>query len=118
MSKPEIQQLKRKELEKRLVAAEHLIFDLFQHLQNAIPFYGYMATVEDLKEENYALQRRVVAFRVQPDPAQLIKWLDATFDQLRMKAGIKPGDERQWDEIGEFLGHMDWVRVRGDRIGE
>lgn len=115
-NQPEISQMKRKALEAELARARELIFDLERHLANAIPFYGYTATIEDLKEENYALQRRCVDFRVKAPNEILMKWLYRTFEELLRSKGLTPGQDREIDEIGEFLGFERWTKIKTERI--
>lgn len=116
-NRPEIEQMSRKAIEAELAQARLLLFDCERHLANAIPFYGYAAVVEDLKEANYDLQRRCLVFRTQPPPAKLVMWLERAFDEMIRAKGIKPGDNRQLDEIGEFLGFDLWEKIKKERIG-
>jgi hypothetical protein len=117
MTKKRIAGMATDQLREELERACRLITDLQKHLDKAVAFYGYAACVEELKEDNYDLQRRCMAYLLDPKKETLIKWCTHLFDQLRMAKGLKPGRERELDEIGEFLGFADWVKVQKERVG-
>jgi len=117
MVKLKIKEMTVDELQDEVSAARQLLTDARKHLEDAVPFYGYMANVEELCKENYELQRRMQVFIEDPPREILIKWLGDLTELLRQHRGIRPGQDLAVDNVALFLGYDQWVKQDKERLG-
>ena len=125
MSKQHKDQMKRKELEDELtrielelMGARRLISKISEHMSKSVAFYGYEASVEDLCEENYSLQRQMQVYILDPPRDVLIEWLGNLTELLGQHRGIRPGQDACVDKVALFLGYEQWVKQDAERIGD
>lgn len=117
MPKP-IEAMSTEELRAELVNARSLLTETNAHMEHAVAFYGYQASVEDLVKDSYALQRRMRVYLEDPPRDVLIEWLGGLAELLRSaRGGLHPGEEVVIDKVGLFLKYDTFVKQDKERLG-